>query len=51
MLVKWQKGKRCPLGYGFNVGDVSCEECDHWKHKLEGNRLDEWCEQIKEAEA
>lgn len=33
MLIKEQRGKRCPQGYDFNVGDLSCEECDHWKFK------------------
>ena len=51
MLIKEQRGKRCPLGYGHNVGYVSCEECDHWKHKLEGNRLDEYCTLLMEAES
>jgi len=56
MLVKEQRGKRCPEGYGFNVGDVSCEECDHWKFKLAGrvneagiDLVDEYCQLLKEA--
>lgn len=57
MLIKEQRGKRCPKGYDFNVGDLSCEECDHWKFKLSGRvneagieYADEYCILLMEAE-
>ena len=50
MLIKEQRGKSCPEGYGFKVGDVSCEECNYWKQVLNGDRLDEYCQLLKEAE-
>lgn len=60
MLIKEQRGKRCPLGYGHNVGYVSCEECDHWMHRLynpsdkpidshKARYVDEYCKLLKEA--
>uniref|UniRef100_A0A6M3LZL6 Uncharacterized protein n=1 Tax=viral metagenome TaxID=1070528 RepID=A0A6M3LZL6_9ZZZZ len=57
MIIKEQRGKQCPLGYDFDVGDVSCEECDHFIHEFSEhvneqgvNASDEYCKLLKEAE-
>lgn len=54
MLIKEQRGEICPL-YAHAVGDLPCEECDHWKHKASETRTirgiplsDEWCDLISE---
>ena len=51
MLVKEQRGKRCPEGNKFCVGSVACEECDNWKQVPNGGILDEYCQLLKEAVA
>ncbi len=33
MIIKEQRGKKCPKGYPISVGDLSCEECDHFKFR------------------
>lgn len=50
MLIEEKKGKTCPR-YGHQIGDLSCEECVHWKHKPSGKRNQygimtsiEWCD-------
>ena len=58
MLIKEQRGRLCPEGYGYKVGSIQCEECDHWKHKLSGRvneagieYLDEYCNKLEATES
>lgn len=55
MIIKEQRGKWC-LKWAIKVGNVACEECDHFKfkivdrvtkHGLRGS--DEWCELLTEV--
>ena len=57
MIISSQRGKMCLL-YGHTVGDLPCEECDHFvqepsghtnEHGVEGTN--EYCSLIVEAEA
>jgi len=56
MIIEEQRGKKCPEGYPILVGDLSCEECDHFKFRT-SNRVnqqgvqlsDEFCELLIEV--
>lgn len=55
MIIKEQRGKWC-LKWALKVGDVRCEECDHFKFRLSGRvneqgieGTDEFCELLTEV--
>ena len=55
MIIKEQRGKKCPAGWNLVVGNVSCEECNHFKFRIskrvnqQGVKLaDEFCELLLE---
>lgn len=53
MIIKEHRGKACPEYPSIHVGDLVCEECDHFKFKRSGifnkygiEGTDEWCEKL-----
>ena len=64
MIIEEQRGKKCPKEHPISVGNLSCEECDHFKFKTTDRAYsvdaqnqqilyssDEWCELLLNVEA